>query len=108
VSRLIRARAVPLGGAAGLLLALLALSQVQATHAACGVLWRQVVVSWDNPSTQFLEETASQSVPHTDPVGDARAGVAPDPAPRRVLLPAAPASARHLDAGARVTRAPPA
>ena len=58
------------------LLGLLGAAHVEHGLARLGVLWRQSVLSWDNPATQVLEELASQAVPHAD---GARLGVAGDP-----------------------------
>jgi len=49
-----------------LLLALLGVAHLQQGQALFGVLWRESLLSWDNPATQFLEELASQAIPHAD------------------------------------------
>src|SRR3990172_9030995 len=54
------------------LLGLLGAAHVEHGLARLGVLWRQSVLSWDNPATQVLEELASQAVPHADGARQAR------------------------------------
>src|SRR3990172_9876522 len=58
------------------LLGLLGAAHVEHGLARLGVLWRQSVLSWDNPATQVLEELASQAVPHADGARQARDRVA--------------------------------
>jgi len=50
------------------LLALLAVVVVAAPRAAVSVIWRNSVISFDNPATQILDELASQKAPHADPL----------------------------------------
>src|SRR3990172_9219056 len=59
------------------LLGLLGAAHVEHGLARLGVLWRQSVLSWDNPATQVLEELASQGVPHADGARQARDRGAP-------------------------------
>lgn len=53
------------------LLALLAVVVVAASRAAVSVIWRNSVLSFDNPATQILDELASQKAPHADPLLEA-------------------------------------
>lgn len=91
------------------LIALLGVAQAQAGLAHLGILWREAVLSWDNPATQLVEDLASQPVPHADRIGETRdrtlaavrtaaRTIRPGAA---VALPAHPALARD------VCRAPP-
>jgi hypothetical protein len=90
------------------LLALLALAQVQQAGAHVGIIWREFVLSWDHPGTQLVEDLASQTVPTTDPTGDARGrALHAARACQPIVLAAVPPSRARLAIGARITRAPP-
>jgi hypothetical protein len=91
-----------------LLLALLAVAHAQSGLALVGTVWRFVVLSWDSPATQLVEEVASQAVPHVDPARSLRDRIAASRDDLAgVLTPrdGAPASAAALAACG--TRAPP-
>ena len=47
---------------------LLPIAQVQYDIAVLDIVWRTSALSWDSPSTQLLDEMASQPVPAGDPV----------------------------------------
>jgi hypothetical protein len=89
------------------LLMLLALAQVEHGRALFAIIWRVAVVSWDNPATQVLEDTASQTLPHTDPsrLSHDHARLAARPSGR----PAAPEARETVSPAlsARLTRSPP-
>lgn len=55
-----------------LLAALLSLGHVQYGVALVGVVWQTSVLSFDHPATQIVHQTASQTVPHTDPARQTR------------------------------------
>jgi len=50
---------------------LLLLVQIHAPLGTLNILWRYVVLSFDNPSTQILDELACEKVPCGTPVGEA-------------------------------------
>lgn len=90
------------------LVALLSLAQLQAAVGACGAFLRAVTLSWDSPTSQLVDELASQSVPYADPAGQIREQVAQvRRADARLVLPAEPGriGSPGLDTG--VTRSPP-
>jgi len=95
--------------AVAFLVGLLGLAHVHYALAFAGILWRESVLSWDNPATQHVEDLASQTVPSADGAREAR---------DRTLLGARLAARVHLPeppgrtaAGVvcrRPSRAPPA
>lgn len=90
------------------LVALLSLAQLQAAVGACGAFLRAVTLSWDSPTSQLVDELASQSVPYADPAAQIREQVAQvRRAEARLVLPAEPGriGSPGLDTG--VTRSPP-
>ncbi len=92
----------------GLAVALVTLAQAQAAAGACGSIFRAIVLSWDNPATQVVDELASESVPHADPGRQAREQVArAGGADARLALAEHPAIAVGQRGGARITRSPP-
>ena len=62
-------------GSVVLLTALLAVAQVEFASRLLGPVWRAAVLSWDNPATQVVDELACDTLPHSDPSGEARHAV---------------------------------
>jgi len=90
------------------LIGLLSLVQLQAAAGACGSFLRAVTVSWDNPTTQVVDELASQSVPYADPARQIREQVVQARrAETRLVLPAETGRAGSPGVDTGVTRSPP-
>jgi hypothetical protein len=88
--------------------ALLAVAQVQRPHASTNIVWRFLVVSFDNPSTQALDALATEPAPHADLGAELRevarvgAGVS-----GRLAASDALGSCRSLALSSCITRSPP-
>jgi hypothetical protein len=90
------------------LVALVALVQLEAPRASLSILWRGAVLSFDSPTTQALDELASGATPVADPARDARRSAraaAVTFSPLAVLVASVAAGTGCDPAG--VTRAPP-
>jgi hypothetical protein len=93
--------------ASALLIVLLAAGGIQHALAHLGIIWRASVVSWDNPATQWQDETASQTPPYVDPAAEATDAVRPAGRPKRAVLPARDRDRLAGDFASAITRAPP-
>jgi hypothetical protein len=90
------------------LVGLVWLVQLQAAVGGCGPLLPAVLASWDNPTTQVVDELASYSVPNADPAGPVREQVAQGgDIPARLVLPAEPEGLGRPGVDTGVTRSPP-
>jgi hypothetical protein len=49
---------------------LLALVQFSGPHASLNILWRFMILSFDNPATQILDELVLEKSPFFDALGD--------------------------------------
>jgi hypothetical protein len=99
----------PLITATLLLAGLLVLAQTQWCLALVGIVWRSVVLSWDNPATQLVEDVASQAIPHTDPGRSLRDHAIAAARASARLRPAETPPGVHKPARSRgITRSPPA
>jgi hypothetical protein len=91
-----------------LFLALLALLQISAPRASLSILWRYVVISFDNPATQVLDELALEKTSFTDPLDDLlELGHLATSSSRPILPPPADGGARSDILFGRISRAPP-
>ncbi len=83
-------------------------AHVQYPLALCAMVLRAALVSFDNPATQFLDETATQALPHSDPSRQASEAVSHDLRPAAPILLAARATGWYNPTlRARITRSPP-
>ena len=101
----------PVGSASSvaLLLALVAVAHVQYPAALCAMVLRAIVLSFDNPATQSLDETATQAVPHSDPSRQASEALSRALRPCAPILLAAQATNWYNPSlSIRITRSPPA
>ena len=90
------------------LVGLLSLVQLQAAVGACGSVLRAITVSWDNPTTQIVDELASQAVPYADPARQIREQVAQARCSEvRLVLPAEPGRVGSPRVDTSGTRSPP-
>ncbi|MBI3635558.1 MAG: hypothetical protein HY216_04985 [Candidatus Rokubacteria bacterium] len=94
--------------AAALLLAVLAIMQVQYPIALTATVWRVAMLSWDNPATVAGQELAMASAPHDDPyrrvTGQIEAAVRPV---ARLIRGDRPSRPHGFDAFTEVPRSPP-
>jgi hypothetical protein len=91
------------------LVALIALVQLESPRASLSILWRGAVLSFDNPTTQALDELVSAVTPVTDPAREARRAAraaAVESAPLTVA--AVAVAVRTATRSSCITRAPPA
>jgi len=90
-----------------LLIGLLCLAKLLCAHALVSMVWREAILSWDNPATQIVDELSSQSVSYTDATSAAHERVGLFAAGRR--LAAARAADRLASPAPRpgLTRSPP-
>lgn len=90
------------------LVGLLSLVQLQAAVGTCGSFLRAVTVSWDNPTSQVVDELASQPVPYADPARQIREQVAQARRSQaRLVLPVEPGRIGRPGLDTGVTRSPP-
>jgi hypothetical protein len=90
------------------LVGLVSLVQLQAAVGACGTFLRAVTVSWDNPTSQIVDELASQSVPYADPAAQIRDQVAQARRSQaRLVLPSETGRVGSPGVDTGVTRSPP-
>jgi hypothetical protein len=98
----------PLRLACLLLAVLIALAAFEAAGASTRILWRFVVLSWDNPATQLLDEMVCESSPPSQAGADAGqvTGLAVRPA-GRLVADSAPACPDSHAFSSGITRSPP-
>jgi hypothetical protein len=89
------------------LLALLALAGAEHATAQLAIIWRAVVVSWDNPLTQLHDEAASQGTLSAGPPRQAGVGVVLVPS-GRLPFPAWGDDVDQTPVTSQLTRSPPA
>jgi hypothetical protein len=94
---------------AALVVLLVILSQAQAACATVSIVQRVSAVSWDSPTTQQVDELASQAVPFADPAAET-AACARTAAVRagRLTAPDVRSPGQDPILGSGITRSPPA
>jgi hypothetical protein len=83
---------------------------VALAHVTAGelrIFWRSIVLSWDRPATQGLDELSVQATLDADPQGEVqRAALPVDGNPRRHVADATPSSRSSIN-GSTPSRSPP-
>jgi hypothetical protein len=90
-----------------LLIGVLSAGQVEHTLAHLGIVWRIALLSWDNPTTQWQDEIASQSVVCADPAREASETVCRTPSAKGTLTVASDAGRFITDVAPNPPRSPP-
>ena len=91
------------------LLALITLAQIQRPLAHLGIVWRVVLLSWDDPATQTPQDLATETIPQAEPGREInermRATVQHGTS---MLRPTPDRRSEHPATTGRITRSPPA